>query len=351
MAEMHLVEAGQLEAMTKQIFADAGTPDDLAGVVARHLVKANLSGHDSHGVIRIPAYLKQIEEGRMTPGSRPEVIHETVATAVVDGKRTFGQVAAAFAMDVALKKAKEAGTGAVSIRRCNHIGRLGDYGEQAAEQSCVAIVMYGSAGPNSGHSAPFGGAARHLGTNPWSVGVPAGETHPVVLDFATSVVAEGKIQVARAKHAPLPPGSIVDKDGKPSTNAEDFYAGGMILPAGGHKGYALSVIAALVGAGLTAESPVTGGRGGGVFMVAVDPKAFGGTEVFTSTVDNLTEAVRAVPPAPGFSEVMLPGGPEAKSRAERRENGVPIAPDTWDLLVAAAQKANVAVPETRLASV
>lgn len=366
MAEMQVVAPGPLEEMARRIFVAAGTPEDLAGDVARHLVKANLSGHDSHGVIRIPRYMQMIEQGNLVADARPEVVRDWPATAVVDGKRGFGQVAALFALDVALQKAKSAGVGAASIQRCNHIGRLGDYGEAAAERGYIALVTFGSTGPNSGHSAPFGGAARHLGTNPWSVGVPAQvdqpnqsaasgqsgasngcgrETGAVVVDFATTVVAEGKIQVARAKHAPLPPGSIVDKEGKPSTNAEDFYAGGMILPMGGHKGYGLSLVAALLGAGLTAESAATEGRGGGVFVLAINPRAFAAPEAYSGTVGNLTTAVKAVAPAPGFAEVLLPGEPEAKARAERQKSGVPIPPDTWEALVETAQRFDVPVPE------
>jgi len=288
--------------------------------------------------------LRQIEAGAVVPTARPEVVQDWPATAVVDAKRTFGQVAASFAMGVAIKKAETAGVGAVSIRNCNHIGRLGHYTEEAAARGYVGMVTFGSAGPNSGHSAPFGGAARHLGTNPWSVGVPGKQVRPVIVDFATTVVAEGKIQVARAKHAQLPPGSIVDKDGQPSTNPEDFYAGGMILPAGGHKGSALSLVAALLGAGLTAEQAATEGRGGGVFVLAINPRAFASEGAYTGTIDNLAAAVKRVPPAPGVKEVLLPGEPEANSRAER-QNGIPIPEDTWGVITEAAVRFNVALPE------
>lgn len=345
MAEMYAVPPGPLEELARRIFAAAGTPEDQAAHVARHLVKANLSGHDSHGVIRIPSYLRSIKQGGIVADARPEVVKEWPGVAVVDGKRAFGHVAASFGLDVAIKKAETNGIGAASIRRCNHIGRLGDYSEAAAERGYIAQVTSGSIGPNSGHAAPFGGAARHLGTNPWSVGIPSKETTPVVVDFATTVVAEGKLQVARAKHAPLPPGCIVDKDGQPSTDAEDFYAGGMILPMGGHKGYALSLVTALLGAGLTAEQAPTNGRGGGVFIIAVNPRAFTDPDVYNGTVDNMAAAVKAVAPAPGFKEVLLPGEPEALSRAERRRNGVPIPADTWNAIVDAATTLNVPVPE------
>jgi LDH2 family malate/lactate/ureidoglycolate dehydrogenase len=344
MAEMHLIQAAPLEELARAIFVAAGTPDDLAAHVARHLVKANLSGHDSHGVIRIPRYVQSIEQGTLDAKARPEVVKDWPGVAVVDAKRGFGQVAASFALDVAIQKASQVGIGAASIRHCNHIGRLGDYSEAAAERGYVAMVMYGSAGPGSGHAAPFGGTTRHLGTNPWSVGVPGGEGDPVIVDFATTVVAEGKIQVARAKHAPLPPGSIVDKEGRPSTVAEDFYAGGMILTMGGHKGYGLSLVAALLGAGLTAEEPITTGRGGGVLVLALNPQAFTDPEVYGPTIDSMTEAVKAVAPAAGVSRVMLPGGPEASSRAEREAEGIPIPEDTWEALTETATRLGVVVP-------
>ena len=345
MAEMYLVAPDPLETLTAAIFSAAGTPADLAAEVANHLVKANLSGHDSHGVIRIPAYLTQIESGRLNAGGRPGVVHETAATAIVDAHGGFGQVGAAYALEVAMRKATEAGAGVVSIRNCGHIGRLGHYAETAAAHGFIAFVIYGNAGPGAGLTAPFGGARRHLGTNPWAVGVPSHDTQPVIVDFATTVVAEGKVQVARAKHVPLPPGCIVDKDGHPSTNAEDLYTGGMLLPAAGHKGYGLSLVAALIGAGLTAETPQDNWVGSGVVVIAIDPRAFGSLDTFNATIDNMSASVEAVAPAPGVEKVLLPGGPEAHSRASRHEHGVPIAPDTWDVIAKAATHLGVHVPD------
>jgi hydroxycarboxylate dehydrogenase B len=345
MAEMIFVPAATLEDMARRIFVAAGTPEDSAAHVARHLIKANLSGHDSHGIIRIPAYLSQAKSGRMDLAAKPEIVKEQVSTAVVDGKRGFGHVAASFALEVALKKAEETGIGAVAIRNCNHIGRLGDYSEAAAAKGFIAWVVYGSANPGGGQSAPFGGAQRHFGTNPWSFGIPGKEIDPVVVDFATTVVAEGKVQVARAKHLPLPPGCIVDKDGNPSTNPEDLYAGGMLLPFGGHKGYGLSVIASFLGAGLTAETASTDGRGGGVFVMAIKPTAFSDEDAYTGTIDSMAAAVKGSPPAPGFSEVMLPGGPEVKSRAERNRDGVPVPADTWEAVAKAAAEVGVEMPK------
>jgi LDH2 family malate/lactate/ureidoglycolate dehydrogenase len=332
--------------MARRIFVAAGTPHDPAAHVARHLVRANLSGHDSHGVLRIPAYLRQIKQSQLVPGARPEVVREWAASAVVDGRRGFGQVTASFALDVAIRKAEGAGVGAASVRRCNHTGRLGEYGEAAAERGFIGLMTFGSAGPNGGLTAPFGGAARHLGTNPWTIGIPRRGGPPVVVDFATSAVAEGKIQVARAKHASLPEGCIVDKANQPSTDPEDFYAGGMLLPMGGHKGYGLSLVAALWGAALTAETAVTTGRGGGVFVLAINPRAFADDDVFADTIEGMASAVKAVPPAAGVDAVLLPGEPEARSRAAREVTGIPIPIETWEALVKAAAGLDVPVPAT-----
>ena len=246
MADYYTVEPPALEAFGREVFVALGAPEDIAAEVAAHLVRANLAGHDSHGAIRIPQYATMIAQGAIKPAGRPSVVRERGATMLVDATDGFGQYATAWALDRAIERAGEQGSAVVAIRRVNHIGRLGDYTERAARRGYVAEVTVGAAGPGIGGAAPFGGAARFLGTNPWSLGIPTG-AEPVLVDFATTVVAEGKVRVARAKREALPPGCIVDKEGRPSTDPEDFYAGGMLLPFGGHKGYGLALGAALLG--------------------------------------------------------------------------------------------------------
>src|SRR5258708_23279164 len=180
----------RLRDVTSRIFAGAGTPSDLAADMADILVESNLVGHDSHGVIRIPAYVKQIKEGTLIPDARPEVISETSGSALVDGKYAFGHIAAAFGTDVAVRKAKESKAVVVSIVRCNHIGRLGEWGSRAAAKDVVAIVTVGGGG-GPGLAAPFGGAARALATNPLSHGIPRGYPPDLLVDLSTTPIPQG----------------------------------------------------------------------------------------------------------------------------------------------------------------
>src|SRR5579859_1156410 len=259
---MLTMSADRLRDVTRQVFEAAGTPPDLATNMADILVESNLAGHDSHGIIRIPVYVKSIKEGTLDPKARPEILRETPGSALVDGKYAFGHIAAAFGTEVAIRKAKESKAVVVSIVRCNHIGRLGEWGSRAAAKDVIAIVTVGGGG-GPGIAAPFGGAARALGTNPISIGIPGGDQPDLLVDFATTSIAEGKVQVARAKGVPLPPGCIIDKNGNPSTNPADLYDGGMLLPFGGHKGYGLAMVVELLGSALApGEKYNKGGHGG-----------------------------------------------------------------------------------------
>jgi uncharacterized oxidoreductase len=362
MAGYRIVDAQVLEAFGKDVFIALGTPEDIAAEVAGHLVRANLAGHDSHGAIRIPQYATMIAQGAIRPAGRPTVLRDQGAALLVDGGDGFGQYAMAFALEQGMSRAREQGAAVVTIRRANHIGRLGEYTERAARQGLVSEVTVGAAGPGIGGATPFGGAARFLGTNPWSLGIPTtGE--PVVVDFATTVVAEGKVRVARAKREALPPGCIVDRRGEPSTDPEDFYAGGMLLPFGGHKGYGLALAAALFG-GLAAigetdpsmagaaAPPAEQGQGdrlGGVFMLVVDPAAFGEPASYVATVGQVTAALKRVPSAPGVAEVLLPGEPEARSRRQRLQEGIPLPEDTWASIAQVAAQAGREMPPARVA--
>src|SRR5439155_15730139 len=192
----------------------------------------------------------------------------------------------------------------------------------------VAFVSAGGFGGRGGRAAPFGGREGLLGTNPLSFGFPNADGLAMLVDFATTAVAAGKIQVARAKGTPLPPGSILDRDGNPSTDAEDFYRGGVMLPFGGHKGYALAMVVELLGRVMTgADDFAEGERGGAVYghsgalVIAIDPGVFRDRESFAQGVDQTLARVRAVPPAPGFEEVMVPGDPERQTRQQREREG------------------------------
>jgi LDH2 family malate/lactate/ureidoglycolate dehydrogenase len=333
--------------VTEKVFTAAGAPADLAAEMGEALVGANLAGHDSHGVIRIPAYIQMIKRGGLDPAARPAVIKETETTALVDGKWTFGHVAARFATDVAIAKAKKAGTAIVSVVRCNHIGRLGQWASQAAEKDVIAMVVVGGGGGSAGAgsqgaAAPFGGSERALSTNPIAIGTPGGKTPDMLIDFATTVVAEGKIQVARAKGVPLPEGCILDKNGNPTTNAEDFYNGGALLPFGGHKGYALSMFVEMLCGAFTPGDVQNGeGRRGGAVIWAADAFAFRDQASYESNADFVLQRIKANKPAAGFKEVLLPGEPELISKKARLADGIPVADATWDQIVEAAGSVGV----------
>jgi LDH2 family malate/lactate/ureidoglycolate dehydrogenase len=337
-----------LRRVTEAIFVGAGAPADLATEMADALVGANLAGHDSHGVIRIPAYLRMIAEGRLDPKARPSILRETDTTALVDGAWTFGHVAAKYGTQVAIDKAKKHGTAIVSVVRCNHIGRLGQWASQASAQGVIAMVTVGGGGGSAfggrGAAAPYGGAEGIYSTNPIAIGIPGGENPDMLLDFATTVVAEGKLQVARAKGVPVAEGLILDKDGNPTTNVHDFYDGGMLLPIGGHKGYALAMFVELMGGAFTPGDEVNGdGRRGGAVIWAVDAFAFRSPESYADNADFVMDRVKKVKPAAGFSEVLIPGDPERRSAEERTAEGVPVADTTWAQIVEGGKSVGVDV--------
>ncbi|MCC6626127.1 MAG: Ldh family oxidoreductase, partial [Chloroflexi bacterium] len=238
------VPAAQLRAVTDTIFQAAGATPSIAATVADALVLANLAGHDSHGVIRIPAYVNAIKAGRLDPAVEATVTSRKAATVFVDGHNGFGQVSARFATDQAVAAAKEYGAAAVAVANGNHVGRVGEYPERAAREGVLLFATCGGVG--GGRTAPFGGREGIMGTNPIAIGLPAGQRPPMIIDFATTVVAEGKVQVARAKGVDLPPGAIMDKHGRPSVNPNDLYDGGTMLTFGGHKGFGLALVAAVL---------------------------------------------------------------------------------------------------------
>lgn len=244
----------QLHDLTAGIFRQAGAPQDLADQVAEVLVDNHLAGHDSHGILRIPEYLKSIADGEIVPGARPEVIQETPASALIQGHWALGQATGIFAADLAIAKAKANQVAVVSVVQAAHTGRLAAFTERAARQDVVMFMAIGTV--DRPMTAPFGGAAAVLGTNPVAFSLPNPAGAPVTLDIATSAIAAGKVKVAKARHEDLPPDVIVDKHGNPTVNPQDFIDGGFLLPFGGHKGYALAVIAELLSGPLDRKSVV-----------------------------------------------------------------------------------------------
>lgn len=347
--------ADQMRRVGRTIFLAAGASQENAERVTEALVDANLTGHDSHGVLRIPQYLDAIWLGEIVPDAKPRVIQETEVTALVDGGYTFGQVGAKLATEVLIEKTKKMGVALVGLVRIQHTGRLGEYTSLAASQGVIAIKVGGGYGGAVG-AAPYGGAGRAFSTNPISIGIPAGERPAVLVDFATTAVAMGKVWAAQAKGAQLPPGCIADKEGRPSTNPDDFFAGGYLMPFGAHKGYGLAVAVELLSQALTGadayEEPIPGtdnilggdvyGRSGSLF-IGIKPDVFRPREQYEGRVDETLARVKAVPPAPGFDEVLLPGEPEMRARQARQVEGIQVAESTWQTIVDYGKRLNLDV--------
>jgi LDH2 family malate/lactate/ureidoglycolate dehydrogenase len=324
---------------TAQVILEAtGTPPDLAQVVGEALVEANLAGHDSHGMLRLTQYIGLVRQGQVLPAARPSLLATRQATARIDGAHGWGQPAARLATQTAISLAQAHGVGVVTIERCNHIGRVGEYVEKIAQAGLIGLALC-----NVGAAvAPFGGREARMGTNPMAWGVPRGAGQdPLVLDFATSVVAEGKVRLAQAKGELLPPGLIMDRDGQPAIEPAAFYDGGALLPFGGYKGYGLSVMIELIGGALSGLGPSIGRKylaGNGTMIMALNIAFFTSLDEFTADADDLSAKLNSTPPAPGFSEVLLPGEPENRSRRYRLVNGIPLPETTWQGIQALANE-------------
>lgn len=332
--------AADLETFAHGVLANMGTPQAVAQEVARHLVCANLAGHDSHGVLRLNQYAGQADRGELLPRMLPVVAQETGTTVVIDAQRGFGHYAAVQALEAASAKAHRHGVAVAAIRHSTHIGRLGDFTERCSQHGLVFLMTVGMAGPGVGGVVIHGGRERFFGANVWSIGVPAvGE--PMVFDGSMASIAVGKVYQAKAEGVPLAPGCLIDRNGNPSTDPGAYAAGGAVLPFGGelaaHKGYGLALGAALIG-GLAmigdahptmAGAPVAGapdasGRIAGVVLIAIDPEAFGGLDLYRGMVESCLTAARAVAPAAGHERVRIPGEPSRQTRDERFMHGVPL---------------------------
>ncbi len=343
---MPLVQAVDLKKLIQNIYAAVGAPPDIAETVADSLVKTNLLGHDSHGVIRTKAYMNSVRSGAIQPAARPVLERRDGATATVDCGWGFGQIGARYGAQVAAEIARELGMGSVALSQVNHIGRLGEYAGMLAEQGFIGIMM--TAGSMYGGSvAPYAARERVFGTNPmaWAVPVRNGRT-PLLLDFATSVVAEGKLQVARSKGLPVPDEWIYDAEGRSSTDPNIFYNGGMLRTFGGYKGSGLALMVEIIATLLAGFAPVaTSGfkTGNPTLIMALEVERFTSRERFESYVEELLERIKNIQPAQGFDEVLLPGEPEARSYAQRIEAGIPLPDSVWTELTGLAVELGVPV--------
>lgn len=345
-------DAETLRKFVRDVFEAAGVEQHEAAIVADHLLSADLAGHGSHGVMRIPDYLAAIEHGHVIPGARLTVVSESPATAVIDGGWGFGFVQTLRALAIAEEKARSAGVGAVTVRYQGHMGRLGYYAEQSARRGFLTMLTADSGrGPKV--VAPFGGADRRLGANPICFGVPCGDLPPIILDMATSAAALGKIKLARQQGDPIPEGWLIDRDGRPTTDPDAYFDGGAMVPFGGaqaHKGFGLSVIVECLSGILTGlgygVSP-DGRHNDGSLILALDVARFMPTSDFTREVADFAHELHATRPAAGSPGVLLPGEPEATRAAAQERDGVDIADSSWRALERLAEELKIPTPTAR----
>lgn len=333
----------RLRAIVTSVFQAAGAPTDVAERVAHSLVENNTVGHDSHGVLRVGAYLNMLREGRVDPRGQLTVVRQTASTALLDGGRNFGQITAHRAMDAAIRKAREHDIGWVAIRNCSHAGRLGEYTVQAAEQGFMAM-MFSSGSARGGGVAPYLGTSRVFCTNPITWAIPAGNHPPVFMDYATSVCAQGKIQAAIDKGVSIPEGCLLDANGEPTTDPSEQMRGGVMLPFGLHKGYCLSFLVEVVSSGLIGAACSAFPEYVPDFptvMLVFNIEAFQPLEQFRATVDRMIAITKAARKAPGVDEILVPGEPEWKTREQRLRDGIDLPQATWDRLVQAANRLGV----------
>jgi hydroxycarboxylate dehydrogenase B len=354
---MVMIKADRLRGLVGDIFSAAGCSRGEAERIAHYLVAANLAGHDSHGVVRVPRYVEMKRDGRVVADQTIEVTVDTPVLAVIDGRFGFGQSVAPQAVEIGIAKCKAMGLSAVSLRNSGHIGRVGDWAEMAAAADLISIHFVNAGG--SVLVAPFGGVERRFSTAPYCIGVPMAGRPPLVLDFATSVVAEGKVLVASQGGKKIPPDALIGPDGAMSgdpamlygehtpTGSRDFRKGsGAIRAFGDHKGSGLALMCEVLGGALTGNGCASLERpsANGMFSLYVDPARIDPAGFFPEEASRYVDHVKRAKPAQPGGEILVPGEPEQKSRERRLAEGIPLPDDTWTSIKATARSVGLAEP-------
>ena len=334
-----------------EVFRAMGISDAESETVTRSMVDANLVGHDSHGIIHLPKYVREIEESLIQPGAAIEMKRESPSMAALDGNWGFGPVIATQGMKLAVEKAKATDVSSVTISCCNETGRLGGYVLIAAAEKMIGILTVNDHGGGQ-NVAPYGGIEGRLSTNPLACAIPVEGREPILLDMSTSVVAAGKVRVRRHRNEPAPEGWLIDAAGNPSTNVEDFYGPppGALLPFGGiaaQKGFGLSVVVdilsgALSGAGCTRQE---GSRvGNGVFITVINIPSFVDLSDFNAEVNRFINYIKSSKRLPGVEAIRIPGE-RGKGEQERREReGIFVEDSTWEQIQAVMRKYQLSTP-------
>ena len=346
-------QAEALRQLGVDLFTKIDVPADEAELVAGHMVESGLYGHDSHSVLRYPQYVELVRKGDVIPGAQLEIVTETDRVAQVKGNWNFGPVTAAAAMKIAMAKARDGALGVVTIKECNHVARLGSFARMAADETMIAMMCCnGHGGDHS--TVPFGGSQRRLPTNPLAVAIPTRHEWPVLLDMTTSAISGGAMRLFRNRGEPVPEDCIIDSDGSPTTDVEEYYGppSGALLPLGfpmtGHKGFGLAFVidilaGALSGAGCTRESPPRSGNA--LFIAVLNIEAFTPLAEFLDEVERYIGWVKSSRLADGFDEILFPGEKSNRTYRERVRDGLYVDETAWRQIYDLAEELEVAAPE------
>lgn len=328
-SERVAVAAAEAVEIIGEILMRVGCGADAAREVAEHLADASLCGVESHGLMRALQYVEQFQNGYMNPAAGPRIAVTARGTTEIDGGGGIGIPAMRLAYEHGIELARENGISALAVRNVGHTGRHGAFADAAAARGFLTICAGGGNRQTWRQVAPYGGARALLPTNPWCAGIPGGERGPVVLDFATSKIAGGWIYAARSAGALLPEGCVIDAAGRPTRDPEDYFAGGAILPAGEHKGYALAVVGELIGEALLGPSTTEANW----LLISVDATRFREMPAMRAAAEGVLAELRDCPPAPGFERVEVPGERERQCR-ERAGGIIHLPPATWRQILA-----------------
>ena len=340
----------QLRAFGSEVLTALGVPAPHAALVADSLVQADLWGHGSHGLLRLPWYVARLRSGAMRAVTEPVVLSDTGPLVLLDGRDGIGQVLADRARELAVERAGTHGVGVVGVRNSNHFGTAMWFTRRAAEEGFVALLTTNA----SPAMAPWGGREKRLGTNPWSIAAPGPDGRVLAVDIANTAVARGKIHLARSRGESIPDSWALTADGAPTTDPAEGVLG-VLLPMAGHKGYAIAFMMDVLSGALTGSAVGTGVHGpyepearsgAGHLFLALDPDAFGDRAGYEARVRRLVEEMTSVPLAPGVDEVVTPG--EVEDRAEAATlaaGGVVLARDALAELRRLAAETGARFPE------
>jgi hydroxycarboxylate dehydrogenase B len=348
MSDNHAIALDRLHEAMCLVVRGFGSHEDEVQAVAGNLIDANLTGHDSHGIGMLPRYADAFLEGGLKPNSHLRTLSDAGALLRLDGQAGFGQVIGREAMALGIERAREHGSCIVALGNAHHLGRIGAWAEQAAAAGLVSMHFVNVVARNI--VAPFGGADARFGTNPFCAGVPLTGRPPVILDFATSMIAQGKTRVAHNKGEPVPPGCVLDNHGQPTTDPRYAVVPpfGALLTFGAHKGYGMALMCELLGgalaAGMTQRDDDASRRRvlNGMFSVLVDPSVLSERTAFEREALAFIDWVKASPPREGYGPVQVAGDAERAWRARRSAEGVPVDAITWQEILGAAAKLGVA---------